>query len=260
MASIVEKFKLRPDEFALYFEGDRGVEVDALTTFLKRVSTVANRNGGELRVVGLREGSLAVIIRTIANSKITKSAVKEFEEKPIDGTVKITGLVGVITGAIIYLMSPQKGADQPISKAGVEVVENHPVTQISIVTNVNTTVVMNKEIAAEMREMRRAAHRAMTGSRAEVPRLTEQRYLPRPVEDLVEDARLGNLTGEVDVVGRAAHFRPDGFHYWVPVYLSVDPGSIQLTPGHRYQVGGHIETLRGQPDRIVIKSADPIAD
>lgn len=255
MASVVEQLVLRSDEFAFYFESEVGVEVDALATFLKRASTIARRNGGELRVVGLHEGSLAVVIRTI-----TKNAGKEFMAKPIDGSLKVTGLVTAISAAIIFLMSPQKGADEPISKAGAAIVENHPVTQISIVTNVQTTVVMNEQIAVEMREVRRAARLDAIASPDRALRVEAQPHFPRPVEDLAEDARVGGLTGRIDIVDGAVHFRPDGFRFWVPVYLSVAPDSVQMVPGQRYRVGGQIEMTQGQPDRIVIQSAAPTRD
>lgn len=115
MASIVEKLNLRPDEFAFYFEAEWGVEVDALANFLKRASTVARSHGAELRVVGLREGSLAVILRAIKKSKIVENATKEFVDKPLEGGVKVTTLVGAIAAAIVYLMLPGKSGGAPIA-------------------------------------------------------------------------------------------------------------------------------------------------
>ncbi len=138
--------------------------------------------------------------------------------------------------------------------------ENYPVTQISIVTNVQTTVVMNEQIAVEMREARRAARLEAISSPDRALRVEVQPHFSRPVENLAEDARVGGLTGRIDIVDGAVHFRPDGFRFWVPVYLSVAPESVQMVPGQRYRVGGQIEMAQGQPDCIVIQSFAPIRE
>ena len=78
MAEVAERLGLGPDEFAFHFETAVGVDADALATFLKRAATVARRSGADLRVVGMSEGSLDVVIKAIQ-----KGARKELLEKPI---------------------------------------------------------------------------------------------------------------------------------------------------------------------------------
>lgn len=154
MTSIVDGLTLQPDELAFHFAGDGGVDVDALSNFLRRASTVAKGRGAELRAVGLRDGSLVVKLRVIAKSKIAQNASKKFVADPLDGAVKVTALVGAVAGAIIWMMSPA-GGDTPVAKAGAQIVEEHNVTQISIVTNNDTTVIMDRTIARALKEHRR---------------------------------------------------------------------------------------------------------
>ena len=106
MATLAERLELGPNEFAFYFETKVGVDADALANFLKRAATVARQRGGELRVVGFREGSLAVIIEAIKRSKVGRAAAEEFYKKPIDTTIKVSGFVGGIVYAIVQAMSP----------------------------------------------------------------------------------------------------------------------------------------------------------
>jgi len=101
VASIVERFELRPDELAFHFAGDRGVNADALANFLKRAAAVAKSRGGELRVVGLREGSLMVKLRALPRSKIARNLAKKFVDDPLDQGLKGAGLVAAIAGALI---------------------------------------------------------------------------------------------------------------------------------------------------------------
>ncbi|MGS0648552.1 hypothetical protein ACU81Q_13095 [Komagataeibacter melomenusus] len=150
----IKNIELKPDEFALYFAGNQGVDLDALANFLKRVSSVARRHGGELVIVGLHEGSLVVKLRAIARSKIAQNAIKEFSDKPIDGSVKVTGQIAAIAGAIIWLMSPTKDVT-PIAKAGAEIIDKHQITEISVVTNEKITVVMNEAIAKKIKKSMR---------------------------------------------------------------------------------------------------------
>ena len=251
MAIMAEELELAPNEFAFYFEGEHGVDADALANFLKRAATVARQQGGELRVVGLRGGSLAVIVEAIKKSKIGRSAVKEFSEKPIDTTVKVSGFLGTIVGAIIYAMLPAESGSTPLAKAGADVVENHQVTRITIVTNETSTVVMDEAIASEVRKAERS-HKSV------LPPPDEANRLPRPVIEMIEDARRGNLSGKVALVGDELHFRPDGYRYWVPVDETPAGAPGQLFPGVHYRVTGRITTRDGQPDRILIDWAAPI--
>lgn len=102
MALVEQQPQFGPDEFAFHFETEIGVDADALANFLKRAATAARRAGGEIRVVGLQEGSLNVILKAFK-----KGAAKEFKDKPIDTTIKSTVFVTAIVTAIVHMMSPQ---------------------------------------------------------------------------------------------------------------------------------------------------------
>lgn len=139
-----------------------------------------------------------------------------------------------------------------------EIIDTHHVTEISVITNNNTTVVINRAIAGDMRQARR--QRSIVEEDVVVGMSSTDSQLKHQVTTMVWEARLGNLVGEVALVQGMLHFRPDGYHYWVPVDSRRSSSLVQLAPGARYRVGGQIETLRGQPDRVVVESADPIFD
>lgn len=247
MAAVAERLGLRPDEFAFNFETKLGVDADALATFLKRAATVARRSGGELRVVGVREGSVDVVLKAIR-----KGAAKEFKEKPIDTTIKTSVFVCGIVAGIIHMMSPQLSGDTPIAKAGADIVENHHVAQITVITNDDSTVVMNQTIAKEVREV---------GERQYLlERPDAVSRLSAPVAGMLHDARSGDLFGETSVVKSELHFRPDGYRYWVPVDENPVTANGSLRPGARYRISGHIALSGGQPDRIVVDRAVPIPE
>lgn len=252
----IKNIELKPDEFALYFAGNQGVDLDALANFLKRVSSVARRHGGELVIVGLHEGSLVVKLRAIARSKIAQNAIKEFSDKPIDGSVKVTGLIAAIAGAIIWLMSPTKDVT-PIAKAGAEIIDKHQITEISVVTNEKITVVMNEAIAKKIKKKHEIRAVGRASEKSQITKIVKNQYNLPEIEIMVKDAHQSNLTGEVALVGDAFHFQPDGYHYWVPIYMRPS-SSVQLHPGERYRIGGQIKTLNGQPDQIIAASADLI--
>jgi len=136
-------------------------------------------------------------------------------------------------------------------------VDKHQITQITLVTNNNNTVVMNETIAHKMREGRRHAWREQMGADAAIGLVSQDRALERQVTAMVSDARAGKLTGEVAIVRAAIHFQPDGYHYWVPIYAAAG-SQVELAPGSRYRVGGSLETLHGQPDHIVAQTAELI--
>lgn len=158
------------------------MDASALADFLKRAATVARQRGGDLRVVGLRQGSLAIVITAIKKSKIGQSAAKEFSEKPIDTTIKASGFAAAIVSAIVYAMSPAQSGSTPLAKAGAEVVENHKVTEITIVTNATSSVVMNKMIASEIRAVDRVSYPLL-------PPPGYRERLPQGVATMIEDAR-----------------------------------------------------------------------
>jgi hypothetical protein len=245
MADIAERLGLGPDEFAFHFETTAGLDADALATFLKRASTVARRGGAELLVVGVREGSLDVVIKAIK-----AGAKKEVFEKPIDTTIKTSLFVTGIVASIIHAMSPTLGGGAPIANAGAAVIENHQVTEIIIVTNEDSTVVMDIGIVSQLREARQK--RNLLDGPAAVPRLSA------PVAGMLRDARSGELSGETSAVKGELHFKPDGYRYWVPVDENPVTANGVLQPGGRYRVSGHIALNGGQPDRIVVDHAVPL--
>jgi hypothetical protein len=251
VSGIAERLDLGPNEFAFHFETDDGIEARVLATFLQRAATVAKRHGADLRIVGLREGSLDVIIAP-RKSGIAQNAAKEFREKPIGTTVAVAGLVTAIVGAIIAAMALEKNGASPMGKAGAELVERHEVTQIEIVTTETSTVLMNKEIAQRVREAPRHGGLPHTPPEAGAERR------PPQVLKLAEDARQGDLSGEVLLVEGNLHFRPDGHKFLVPVDKMASHGIRQLSPGGHYRVTGQIEMLSGQPDSIIIDSAVPL--
>jgi hypothetical protein len=236
VATVPEQLNLGPNEFAFHFETDNGVEAGVLATFLTRAARVARHQGADLRVVGVRAGTLTVIM-----AAVRRGAAKEFTDRPIDTTIKASVFVTGIVAAIVAAMSPAR--ESPLAKAGADLVDRHEVTQITIVTNEAKTVVMNKEIAKGVRRER--PHAKPVAGR-----------IPHRLGELVEDARQGNLSGEVLLVEGFPHFRPDGYKFLVPVMASRR--IEQLSPGRRYRVAGQITTRDGQPDLIVVDSAAPL--
>lgn len=247
MAEIAERLGLGPDEFAFHFETAVGVDADALATFLKRATTVARRSGADLRVVGMREGSLDVVIKAIK-----KGAKKEFFEKPIGTTITTSLFVTGIVAGIIHAMSPTTGAGAgtPIANAGAAVVENHQVTQITIVTNDANTVLMDQGIARQLREARTQQNLLEESDALQ--------GLSAPVAGLLRAARSGDLSGETSLVKGELHFKPDGYRYWVPVEENPVTANGALQSGGRYRVSGHIALSDSQSDRIVVDHAVPI--
>ena len=217
-----------------------------LATFLRRAATVARSQGADLRVVGVREGSLAVILKALR-----KSAAKEFTEKPIDTTIKTAGLVVAVVGAIRASMSLAKSSGSSITMAAVELVERHEVTEITIVTRETNTVIMNEELSRRVREKR------VRGGRLPAQPKAATGHISQRVVELSEEARRGDLSGEFLLVEGNLHFRPDGYNFLVPVDTTVIPGIRQLLPSRYYRVTGRIATLDGQPDHIVVVSAVP---
>lgn len=245
MATVTKRIELGPDEFAFHFQTNVGVDADALATFLKRSSTVARRHGGELRIVGLHQGSLDVVIKALK-----KNAKKEFLDKPIDTAIKTSAFVGTIVYAIAQMMSPLLSGGTPIAKAGADIVENDQVTQITIVTNDDSVLVMDKQIAQEVRQASERQHLLD----ASEPTLR----LAAPVAGMLRDARTGDLSGETSMVKGELHFQPDGYRYWVPIDENPVTSNGIIRPGRRYKVAGHIALIDGQPDRIVVDQATPL--
>ena len=122
------------------------------------------------------------------------------------------------------------------------------VTQITIVTDEATTVVMDVEIAQLVRAVRRGSPAPLSAPVAVGERI------PQRVFDLVEDAHRGNLFGKVLPAEGRLHFRPDGYQFLVPI---AGQGVENLFPGRHYRVAGRITTRDGQPDIIFVESATP---
>jgi len=240
VAEIAEQLNLRRNEFAFHFATDNGVEAAVLATFLTRAATVARRHGADLRVVGVRAGSLTVIV-----AAIRKGAGKEFTERPIDTTIKASVFVTAIVTAIVAAMSPAK--DSPMAKAAADIVDRHEVKQITIVTNQTETLLMDEEIAKRIRQAR---PRALAAPKSVVHLIAQQ------VVELVENANRGGLSGEFLLVEGHLHFRPDRYRFLVPVVMESH-GIEQLATGKHYRVTGRIETREGQPDSIMVRSAVP---
>jgi hypothetical protein len=225
MVDMLENHWLAPNELAFHFVTSSGIEARSLANFLARAATVAKRHGAELRIVGIREGSVRVILRVIA-----KNAAKEFVDKPIDGTLKVTTIVGAVAAAIIYLMTPDKAGETPIAKAGADMVIKQDITQIILVTRDKSAIVMDKATAIALQEL---------VQQQEFPRLlasdTNKAITIRPeVVEMIADARAGKLIGEIIVADDQLHFRPKGYHFMIT---------------------GDIIDVGGRPDRLIIYSA-----
>lgn len=247
MAALAERLGLEPDEFAFHFETNAGIDADALATFLQRAATVARRRGADLRVVGLRGGSLDVIIKAFK-----KGAPKEFAKSPIDTSIKSSVFVGSVAAAIIAGMTHLIGGPSPIAKSGAVIVENHNVTQITVVTANESAIVMDKQIAAAVRAAEE--EQKLLAAPDTMPRLSA------PVAGMLRDARSGDLVGETSLVQGELHFKPDGYRFWVPVDENLVTADQSLEPEQRYRISGHIALLEGQPDRIVVDHVTRIFD
>ena len=246
MPSRAADLRLQPDEFAVLFRSDAGVDANELGIFLQRASTVGRRAGAELQVVAVEHGSVAVILRTIKRSSIAKSAGKEFAKAPIGTTAAGTAIVGAVVSAIVFAMAATHGEVTPLAKAGADLVENHQVQEIQIVTINQTFVVMDEHRVEQLRAVER---------RVELPR----EALPAPeVRQLIAQGRKGTLSGEVFYVAGELHFRPDGYRYLVPVDTRRSEAIGDLKVDVHFRVVADILTHNGQPDTIIIHDATPL--
>lgn len=218
-----------------------------LANFLGRAASLAGRQGADLRVVGIRAGSLSVLIKAVR-----KNAAKEFREKPIDTTLKASAVVVAIVAACLNAMAPARGSVSPLAKAAAELVDRREVTQITIVTGEGETVLMNAEISRNVREAR--VNRDQPSDQQQA--ITE--HISQHVVALEAKARRGDLSGEVLLVGQSIHFRPDGYKFLVPVDTIANDSAGELTPFRRYKVTGHIRTRDGQPDLLIVSFAMPL--
>lgn len=132
MTATASGLELASNEFALHFDSKDGVTATNLGRFLQRAATVARGQGAELQVIGLREGSLDVLLKAVAKSKIAKNAKKEFEKAPVGTTAAGAALVGAVVSALIFATS--SGKPTPLAKSAADIIEQTTVTQIQVVT------------------------------------------------------------------------------------------------------------------------------
>ncbi len=234
--------RLNDDEFAFYFSGGDGVSADKLGHFLSRAAIVARRVGAELQITSLEPGSLAVVIRTIRRSGAAVG--NEFKTSPVQTTGAAAALVGLVVGALVQTMSPERGEAKPLAKVAAEMIEKGDAQQIEIVTRKSTTLVMNAE---------RASYIRVNGQRTKRSRLLDT----STVDTLTKSARMGTLTGTVVDVDGELHFRPDGFRYLVPIDIQRSEAALELVSGQHFRVNADLTTHHGQPDNMRIYRATP---
>jgi hypothetical protein len=246
MAKAFDRGDLEADEFAFYFSSELGIEARELGQFLQRSATVARREGAELRVITIREGSLAVVLKTLPK-RVGRAVGREFSETPVQTTAASVGLAAAVVGAIIWSMSPKAGDVSPMAKAGAELVDKEHCTKIELVTHDRITVIMDGEKAAEVRRLERLqkSHDA----------LGDMLEAPQRIKQLVDHARRGKLSGATAIFGDELHFRPDGYRFWVPVDMQGSEAWKHLFPGAHFEISGEIRLHAGQPDSIVIHHA-----
>ena len=251
MAALAEELGLDPDQFAFYFQGEVGVDARDLGTFLQRAATIAGRQGAVLHVTGIRPGSLAVIIRTLKKKakKTAKAAGDEWKKAPVSTTAAGSGMAAAVVGAIIYAMQPSSGPT-PIARAAADVVEQHGIQRIEVITINQNVVVMDPVRAQRVREMERNQARRM-----EVPMLAPPR---EEIRQLVDAGRQGVLTGHVVAIHGKLYFCPDGHSFYVPIQTALlDPGEEIYAEAH-FRVRGKLVMVRGQPDSIIVYNAERV--
>lgn len=239
MATTADTLHLDPDSMAFVFDSDVGVSAADLGLFLQRASTVSRRVGAELYVVGLRDGSLAVIAKVVRRG--AQASIKEFKSSPIRTSAAAVTLVGVVVGALGLAMTPRPGQVSPLAKAGASLVEDHSITQISLISLNQTVVVMDKERAAEVRM-----------SQVES---THENLPSAEVRKLVSSAGEDGISGTVLIVSGEAHFRPDGFRYLVPIHISSECSTDLIRDNQHVTVMGELLLRNLQPDLLIIREA-----
>ena len=251
MAATGESLGLQPDEFAFYFQSREGIEASELGTFLKRAAAVAKNAGAEIRVVGIQNGSLAVIMNAIKKSRVAQAAANEFMEKPLDGTLKATKIVGgataivatVVTG-IVLAMSPDPEVVDPMAKAGADVVQKQNVETIQIVTLNDTIIVMDEESAYQIRQFER-----QNRGRKKPPQLSYEMAM------MVEDMRERHIAGSIVDIHGALFFSPDDAQFYVPVDMNRSEDADILEPDAHYLIRGELVIKNRQPHSVIIQRA-----
>lgn len=249
MIKMASEFQFSADEFAIYFDSDGGVAATELGHFLQRVATVARGQGAELHVVGLREGSLEVVLKAISRSKLIKNAKKEFEKAPIATSAAGAALVGAVVSAIIFAIN--SAAPTPLAKSAANLIENTSVTEIRVVTVYQNVTIMDVEGAKQIS--------TLASVYAKQPQMlpdTRVASLPSPdLRRLSAEIEKGNLTGWIGEFDGELHFRPDGYRYSAPIDLRF--ANTKALPVGRYRVRGDLLLKAGRPDEFVILTAEP---
>lgn len=241
MHPLAKKFDLGPNQFAILFETSKGIEADDLGNFLKRAATLARGKGVELRVVRFEPGSLATIFEAVK-----RGAKDEFLKAPIGTTLKAAGLVGVVGTALIGGFNFAANGFTPIAKAGVCVVEEKEVTTIKLITQYDVVLLMDENLASQFRQLERDVRKSKAmGSK-------------RQFSLMAEDARRGDLIGEILEAGGALHFRPEGFNFLVPIKSAGNIASSKLRPGSFVRVNGDLKMRMNRPDSLVVYGASEI--
>lgn len=242
-------FELSADEFAFHFDSKNGVAAKELGHFLQNAATVARVQGVELHVVGLRDGSLEVVLKAVSKSKFAKNAKKEFEKAPIATSAAGAALVGAVVSAIIFATS--SGMPTPLAKSAAQLIEKTSVTQIQIVTLHQNVVIMDIEGAKQVRALalqHAGAPKPLPEFRAPILPSSEMRRLSAEMEK-------GNLTGWIGEFDGELHFRPDGYRYSAPIDLRF--ANTTDLPTGRYRVRGDLLLKAGRPDEFAILTAEP---
>lgn len=240
MDDIAQKLQLAPNELALHFQADQGIDADELGVLLRRLSTIARRKGAELRVIGLEPGSLVARLRAIGNSEIVQNAKREFVGKPIASTGIITAVTATVAGAIVGAFALGKGEVTPAAKAGAKLYEQCEVTQIDLVTAKRTYVLMDDDKAEKIKQLTSEDRKALA---------------PPALKLALSDAKKGNLEGSVILVDRELYFQPEGFRFLVPVDMEASEAAEHIFPDAHFRVQGRIMMKNNRPDTIVIHSA-----
>jgi hypothetical protein len=245
MASGSLQSTLGEDEFAFHFQSDAGVDAKDLGIFLQRAATVAGGAGAQIRIVGIQDGSLDVIVRTLGKIKVPQNVRDEFQATPIKTTAASIALTATVVALISHAMSPAGSAPTPLAKAGADIVEHRNVNQIQIITINKNVVIMDHDRVRQIRAMEQR------GARRELLPSTE-------VRSLVDKAQNARLTGAVVDVEGELHFRPDGYKYLVPLQSNLLRASEELYAGGHFQIGGELFTRNRQPELLVVRTATEV--
>jgi len=202
-----------------------------------------------LHVTGIRPGSVAVVIRTLKKTakKTAKAAGDEWKKAPISTTAAGSGMVAAVVGAIVYAMQPSSGPT-PIAKAAADVIEQHSVQRIEVITINQNVVVMDPVLAQRVRQMERNQ-----AQRTELPTLAPPR---EEIQQLVDAGRQGVLTGHVVAIHGDLYFCPDGHSFYVPIRTSLMDPSHEIYAEAHFRVRAKLVMVRGQPDSIIVYSAE----